>query len=170
MKKMLKRTFILFITITIIITNIAFAVSKKDSTDLQNKINQAKDNLKDVNNDKNDAENEVDKLQDEIDEYQGSIDTLNDKLDDLNNSINENEKKLKEKQKEYNENSDLLDERLVTIYEAGTVSYLDVLLSSDSLVDFISNYYLITELTSYDLDLLEQMQKEKQEIEDTKKQ
>lgn len=170
MKEMLKKTFILLITITIIITNTAFAVSKKDSTDLQNKIDQAKDDLEDVNNDKSDAENEVDKLQSEIDEYQGSIDTLNDKLDDLNNSIKENEENLKEKQKEYNENSELLDERLVTIYEAGTVSYLDVLLSSDSLVDFISNYYLITELTSYDLDLLEQMQKEKQEIEDTKKQ
>ena len=168
MKKMLKKTFIILIAITIIITNTTLAVSQKDSTDLQNKINEAKDDLKDVNNNKSEAEKQVDSLQSQIDKYQSSIDSLNDKLDDLNNSIEENEAKLEEKQKEYDKNSELLDERLITIYEAGTVSYLDMLLTSSSLVEFISNYYLITELTSYDLDLLEQMDKEKKEIEEIK--
>lgn len=168
MKKMLKKTFILLIAITIIITNTTLAVSQKDSTDLQNKINEAKDNLKDVNSNKSEAEKQVDTLQSQIDKYQSSIDSLNDKLDDLNNSIEENKYKLEEKQKEYDKNSELLDERLITIYEAGTVSYLDMLLTSSSLVEFISNYYLITELTSYDLDLLEQMEEEKKEIEEIK--
>ena len=60
MKKMLKKTFILLIAITIIVTNTTLAVSQKDSTDLQNKINEAKDDLKDVNNNKSEAEKKPD--------------------------------------------------------------------------------------------------------------
>jgi len=38
------------------------------------------------------------------------------------------------------------------------------LLTSQSLTDFISNYYLISELTQYDTDLLEKLQEQKKEI------
>ena len=43
------------------------------------------------------------------------------------------------------------------------------MLSSTSLTEFISNYYLISELASYDLDLLEQIQNEQKQIDETKK-
>ena len=39
-------------------------------------------------------------------------------------------------------------------------SYLDVMLSSENLTDLISNYYLVSELATYDAELLEKIQKE----------
>ena len=52
---------------------------------------------------------------------------------------------------------ELLEKRLVALYESGTTTYLDVLLSSESLSDFISKYYLIAQLADYDQELLERI-------------
>lgn len=169
MKQMLKKILAIVIIAILSMTNISLGVSSQDSKDLQDKIDKTKEQLKDVNTNKTDTEKQVDDIQTKIDEYQGSIDSLNDRLDTLNTTITENEKKLEEQQNKYNENSKLLDERLVTMYENGTVSYIDLLLSSSNLTEFISNYYLISELASYDLDLLEQIQNEQKQIEETKK-
>lgn len=169
MKQILKRILAISIVAVMFMTNITLGVSTQDSKDLQEKIDKTKEQLNDVNATKTDTEKQVDDIQTRINEYQGSIDSLNDQLDTLNSNISDNEKKLEEQQRAYEENSDLLDERLVTIYENGNVSYLDLLLSSSNLTEFISNYYLISELASYDLDLLEQIQKEQKQIEETKK-
>ena len=168
MKIILRRILTLLILFIMIITNISLGVSSQDSQDLQDKIDKTKDQLNEVNKNKTDTEKQVEDIQNKIDECQGDIDSLNDELDTLNTNIQENQKKLEEKQENYEKNSDLLDKRLVTIYESGSVSYLDMLLSSSSLTEFISNYYLITELASYDLDLLEQIENEQKEIEETK--
>ena len=58
---------------------------------------------------------------------------------------------------------------MVAVYEAGETSYLDFLLTSQSLSDFISNYYLVSELTKYDTELLEKLQEQKNEIQNAKK-
>ena len=169
MRQMLKKVLAIIILVIMFINNISLGISSQDSQELQDKIDKTKEQLNDVNTTKTDTEKQVDNIQTKIDEYQGSIDSLNDQLDTLNTNITENEKKLEEQQKTYDKNSELLDQRLVTIYENGSVSYLDLLLSSSSLTEFISNYYLISELASYDLDLLEQIQNEQKQIEETKK-
>lgn len=168
MKQKLKEILVIITTLVVFMTNTSLGVSAQDSQDLQDKIDKTKEQLNDVNTTKTDTEKQVDDIQTKIDDYQGDIDSLNDRLDILNTNITENEKKLEEQQKKYEENSKLLDERLVTIYENGSVSYLDLLLSSSNLTEFISNYYLISELASYDLDLLEQIQNEQKQIEETK--
>ena len=48
----------------------------------------------------------------------------------------------------------MLEERIVALYEAGDTTYLDILLSSESISDFISFYYLVSEIEQCDLDLI----------------
>ena len=48
---------------------------------------------------------------------------------------------------------------------ANKKQYLDVILSSKNISDFLSNYFLITELATKDTELLEDMQGKKEEIE-----
>ena len=50
------------------------------------------------------------------------------------------------------------------MYESENTSYLDVILGSKSISDFISSYYLIEEVTSYDMDLLELVEEERNQI------
>ena len=54
------------------------------------------------------------------------------------------------------------------LYESGSTSYLDMLLSADGLSDFISRYYLIGEIAKYDDDLLDTIQREKKQVEKIK--
>ena len=71
-------------------------------------------------------------------------------------------------QEDYTKQEELLEARLVATYEAGETSYLDVLLSSSSITDLISNYYLVTEVATNDSELLEKIQQQKKQIEEAK--
>ena len=44
------------------------------------------------------------------------------------------------KEIEYNEQEKLLDARVIAMYENGETSYLDALLTSTSITDFLSKY------------------------------
>jgi len=48
----------------------------------------------------------------------------------------------------------------------GDVQYLDVLLGSKNIVDFVYNYFLISEMLEYNIKLIEEAASQKQEIED----
>ena len=69
---------------------------------------------------------------------------------------------------DYEKKEELLKARLVAVYESGETSYLDVLLGSESLIDLISNYYLVSEIVISDEELLEEIQKQKENIENSK--
>ena len=87
----------------------------------------------------------------------------------MKNSIKSKETQIKKLEKEYKEKEEAFIERMVAIYEAGQTTYLDVLLSSENIVNFISNYYMIEELAEADNAILDSIQNQQQKIEDTKK-
>ena len=99
----------------------------------------------------------------QIEIYQGEIDLLQ-------SQITENEIKLAQAQENYEKRSKTLANRIVAQYEAGEVTYLDVLVSSESLSDFISNYYMIGEIADMDVSLIKEIEQTKKEIEETKQQ
>ena len=65
------------------------------------------------------------------------------------------EETLIESQQKYDMQKKQLDERLVATYEMGPTTYLDMLLKSKSLSDFLSNYYKISEIAKVDQSLVE---------------
>ena len=132
--------------------------------DNNEKITQAQEEKERVTNEKNQTIDEVNTLTEQITDYQSQINDLDAQIDEANNKLEEQTKKLEEAEKQYNEQQDTLNTRIVALYEAGETSYLDVLLSSESVTDFISNYYIISEIAECDLELLEQIDNQKQEI------
>lgn len=134
----------------------------------QDKIDETKEKKEEITAEKNKTVEEVEKLNTQITDYESQISELETKINDLNNQIKESEEKLEKAQEDYTKQEELLEARLVAIQEAGETSYLDFLLSSDSITDLISNYYLVTELTTNDTELLEKIQKQKEEIEKAK--
>ena len=91
---------------------------------------------------------------------------ISDEVEKLNKQISENEVELKAKQIQYEKINKQAEQILVTMYEKGNMQYLDVLLGSKNLVDFISNYFLLLELMEYNIGLLEEAAKQKQEVEE----
>lgn len=137
--------------------------------ELQNQINEATGQLENVQDELSENLQQVQKLDERIANSQSELDELNTKIAELQTSIDEVGERLKEAEDRYNRQQEILETRLVAMYEAGETNYLDVILSSRSISDFLSNYFLITELAGYETELLEDMEQQKNEIDKEKK-
>ena len=173
MKKIcLKILGVLIIAIISLQYNVVIGATRSElnasSSETDKKIEEAKEELENISAEKSETLQQVEELITQISSYQSEIDELDTKLSEINTQIKDAQNKIDEKQENYDEQQDLLEKRLVATYEAGETSYLDVLLSSSSLTDLISNYYLISEITESDMELMEKIEKEKQEIENAK--
>lgn len=173
MKKLsLKIIGLLIIGIFLLQSSVAIAATKTElnnsKTETDKKIEEAKEELEGIQTEKSETLQEVEKLTTQISEYQSQIDTLDSQISELNGKIEEAQNNLNKAQEDYQKQEELLEARLVATYEAGETSYLDFILSSDSITDLISNYYLVTEVATNDAELLEQIQKQKEEIEKAK--
>lgn len=178
MNKIIGRILILTLTICIATNaNMVFAVTqseinkqKEEQGQVSDKIDDVKEQQKEVEQKKSAAQQQVEKLNSQIDAYENEIDKLELQIEDANKKIEESEKQLKENQEQYDEQQKILEQRLVATYEAGEMSFLDVILNSNGLVDMISNYYLVSEIVEHDTELLEEIEAKKQAIEKSKQQ
>lgn len=137
--------------------------------ELQNQINDATGELEEVQEDLSENLKQVQKLDERIANSQAELDQLNTKITELQTAMDGVEEKLKVAEERYYRQKEILEVRLVAMYESSDTKYLDVILSSRSISDFLSNYFLITELADYDTELLEDMKQQKDEIELAKK-
>lgn len=142
---------------------------KTQQEELQNQIEDASGKLENVQEELSENLQQVQKLDEKIQASQAELAELNTKITDLQEQIKEVGEKLEEAEEKYNKQREILEVRLVAMYETSDTQYLDVILSSRSVSDFLSNYFLITELTNYDTELLEEMKAQKDEIELSKR-
>ena len=168
MKKIYLKILIIFLTIAVLFNSlpIAYAASS-EKNEITKKLQETKDDLKEVNDQKKESQNKVNELSNKIDSYETQINSLKSEIDTKTKEVEEMQKKLDTLEAEREKNQNLLDERLVTLYESGEVSYMDVLLSSADITQFISNYYMIETLTAADKELIQKLEDEKNEIAET---
>ena len=150
------------------VTNSIPAELEKQKEEVDNKIEDANVKLEYVQGELSDTLLKVQETEDKIRQYESEITELADKMQTLQTSIDEATQKLQIASQNYEEKSDLLARRLVAIYEAGDAQYLDILLKSKSVTDFISRSYMIQEIAEYDGILINQIEEEKNNIETTK--
>lgn len=165
---------LILIFIIIFSTNSAFATTEQEQLEAQKQENEKKQNQieaekKEVTNEKESTQKEVDNINSQIQDYQTEITNLDIQIANANQQIEDSNSKLEKAQREYESQQQMLEERIVALYEAGDTTYLDILLSSESLTDFISSYYIVSEIAQCDLDLLKEIDKQKNEIETAKK-
>lgn len=132
--------------------------------ELQGQIQNANDELEDVQIDLSENLQQVQKLDEKITNSQSELEKLNKKIEELTVSINNIEIELKVVEEKYQKQKKIFENRLITMYEAGDTEYLDVILSSKNISDFLSNYFLITEIATYDAELLDDMKQKKDDI------
>lgn len=165
---------ILLILVIVLQSAIVFAVSKEDLKKQQDQnasnIKDAEETIEEIQAKKSATLKEVEKLINQISDYKIQLDELESQISDLQTEIDKTQTEITQKEEEYKEQKELAEEVLVAMYEQGETTYLDVLLTSSSIVDFISNYYLMSELTSYNIELLKNIEKDRIEIEDKKAQ
>ena len=166
----MKKTSLIVITIVLILLSIStvYAISSEEleqkRTELKAKINEAGQNLEQINVELTENLEAINELDKEIYDYEEQIKETTNNIKIIEEKIEQTEEYLKTIETRYEHQKELLEQRLVYAYEAGPTRYLDVLLSSKSIVDFISKYYLISEVLEYDQNLLDGIEKEKKEI------
>lgn len=133
--------------------------------ELKNKINEAGKSIENINIELTENLEAINKLDEEIYSYETQINTISENLENIEKQIKETEDYLDTIQVDYEHQKEVLQERLLYAYEEGPTRYLDVLLNSKSMLDFITNYYLIAELMQYDKDLLDGIERDKEQIE-----
>lgn len=133
-------------------------------SDLQNQLNEANGQLEDVQSDLSDNLKQVEKLDNRIETSERELEEQESKITELRNSIDQIEEELNTITEKYDKQVDLFKKRMVAIYTSGDTQYLDVLLKSRSLTDFISSYYIISQLTDIDENLLNDLETKKKAI------
>ena len=133
--------------------------------DLQDQIQQSHEELEEVQSQLSENLQQIEKLDEKIRESENQIEELDAQVKSLQEEIAGIQSQLDVAEKNYEKQKDIMEKRLVAIYEAGDTKYLDVLLKSSNISEFLSNYYLVTEIASVDKDLLDEVESEKKEIE-----
>ena len=136
--------------------------------ELQNSINEAENRHNEVQTNINTTKSELDSLNEQIGKKQYEVDQITLELETLTAEVEKLTGELNEAQEKYDHQYDMLCKRIVAQYKRGKVSYLDVLLGSNSLSDFISNYYIVSKIAEYDTQLLEDIEEQRQYIEKAK--
>lgn len=179
MRHIRKREVVILLTMSIVLVILgnAFSVFAATSSELKNQqqnnqkqIDDAKDEQEKIKSQMSSIQKEVENLNATIASYENEIDDLTDQIDETASKIDKMSQELDNKQKELEEKEKLLEKRLVATYKAGDTSYLDLLLSSGSLTDFLSNYYLIEQLNDSDSKLIDTIKETKAQIEESKTQ
>lgn len=173
MKKYI-RSFLAILIIVVLVSgnSIIYAASKteinKDLDSTDNLISQKEDEIEDVQAQMSDAMKEINKLNAQISGYEEEIGLLDDQLEELEASIKVQEENLEVEEKNYEKQEELFKQRLIVLYESGETSYIDVLLGSDSITEFLSYYYMMAEIAEADMQMLKSIEEKKQEIQANK--
>ena len=144
MKKDILQKIITVLVVIAIISSYCFMTFASEVSDKQEEknrltqeINEAKDRLKSIQSEENTAKSELEKIPDQLYEVQNELARLKEELNELEEKVEAKNKEIAKEEKEIEAKNKLLKERMVALYEAGDVSFLDVLLNSTGIIDFI---------------------------------
>ena len=111
---------------------------------------------------------EVSEINQQILDKQIEIETLEAQENEIMIYIDKAEEELEKSTEKYEKQKSVLEQRLVAMYEMGQTSYLDLLLNSKGIIEFLSNYYMINEIATADEELLKTVNNEKKYNENLK--
>lgn len=170
----MKKRYITIVTIATIVLCGMYSVVKADylsdlkaeKEQITEELNQASEGLEDLQIEITEALEAITKIEAQIIEGETALEKTEKQITEIEEEIKEIEEKLEYIETDYEKQKDALQKRLVALYEMGETTYLDVLLNSKNITDFISKYYLIGEIAQYDSDLLDTIEREKTKIEE----
>lgn len=177
MKKTLSMILGVLITIVLLMNHVEVLAKSAEQEELENEkskvdsqIKEAQEKQEQLEAEKSETMKTVESLITQISSVQKEVDELESKISDLQTEISSRERDIEQKEEEYNEQERLLDARIVALYKSGDTSYLDVLLTSSSITDFLAKYYMAEELINYDKELMQSIKQQKADIETEKTQ
>lgn len=122
--------------------------------------------LNDIESEVESTKSDLEALVSSIESQQAEIDRIQDSMDEKQAEIEKAQKDIEETIQDIEERQDGLNNRLRTMYKNGSVGYLDVLLGSNSISEFITNLEMIQRIYRNDQKTLEVLEKQQKELEE----
>ena len=172
---MSKKRWIYFSLVLILLLNYAIALADNELDDLRKKqksttqeMNKKEKEIKGLKNQTRDITAQIEDLDREMDLASKELDKAERDLERLNINIEKATAELGEAEERIEEKQDIFNSRLRVMYKNGNVGYLEVLLSSKDISDFLSRKDMVKAITDHDVDLIKYM-KEQRDIIDEKR-
>ena len=139
--------------------------AKQQTAENENKIDEAREKKEEIANEKSETMKTVEGLISKISDAETEVDDLQDKVQSLQTQISIKEKDIQQMEEEYTKQEELLDARIVAMYERSQTSFLEVMLNASSMTDALAKYYAASELLESDKELIQQTKDQKAKIE-----
>jgi murein DD-endopeptidase MepM/ murein hydrolase activator NlpD len=147
------------------------ATSVAESTSLQEQLKQVqqkqqqtKDKLSEQKKTVKDYTSAVAALNNSISRKEEEIAALNERISETDKILEQTEAELEKAEEELRESTEILLKRLKGIYQAGEVSYLEVLLEAENFSDLINRVELLQKIAEQDKEIMKEVEKEKDRI------
>ena len=139
--------------------------SQKQLNDVQESINDKKEKLDGVNQEKTTVEKSLGDLGEKMKNSSATLTLLNGKIFELGSQLGETEKLATQNETSLQEQNELLKKRIRAIYINGNKKYLNILLSSTSISDFVGRVDSLIRIIEFDKDLITNIEAQKKVLE-----
>lgn len=142
----------------------------RELQELQREIEKYRDQLQSKKRDENSIMNELTRLEQQLNLSEKELEYIQARISYLNEELESTAQQIKEIEKKLEAQKEAFNSRLVSIYKAGQVSYLEVLLTSQNLSDFMARLHYLKEIASRDTVLMQEYVATRAELEAKKQQ
>jgi len=161
----------IFLVLSALTFMITYSVFGETIEELQEQKNELNNQIQNINNEISSIQDNINgvsvqlkRLNEQIAAFQENLSKSNRKLAQTQMSVDAITVELEEAEKDYNRQKNLLEKRMVAMYQGGDTVYLDVLLSSTSIEDFLSRFYYLSKMAAFDQRLMKEVSNAKQDI------
>lgn len=170
MKYFKKHIFILVAIILISNCLLVFADETIDSlkqkkAETEEKIESVEKKIEELKSQTKDVEEQIAELDKEIDVAATELSKVEKELEILNQEIEKTTMELEEAEKNIEDKKDVFHERLRVMYKKGSVGFLEVLLASADIGDFLTRQSMIQAIVDHDTELIRYMKEQRDIVE-----
>lgn len=137
---------------------------KKQQAEDQNKLNNVQGQISGLQGQQSEVGGEIDELDANVVEIIASVDIIKDEIVEKEEQIDETEAEYEVAKQQEEEQYAAMKLRIKFMYEQGDISYVQLLMTSDSLGDMVNKADYIEQLYEYDRKMLEEYQAAKEYV------
>jgi murein DD-endopeptidase MepM/ murein hydrolase activator NlpD len=140
----------------------------KERDSLKEKREENQKNMKETKKNISNVSEEIAELDKQINDVSKKLGDAEENLTKINADIGKVKKQLEKSEKNISKKTDTFNSRLRVMYKNGNIGYLEVLLSSANIRDFLQRKDMIQSIVNYDKNLLKYMKSQRDIIQTSK--
>lgn len=172
---MLKKRISIYLLVMLILSlNIVTAYAsnldnlKKEQKDLDKQIKNTKTQINAIDTKTKDVSKQISELDKKMDQATVDLEKVEKELNSIEENIIKTANELEEAEVTLEDKKDTFNKRIKVMYMNGNVGFLEILLSSENIKDFLSRQDMVESIAEHDKDLIKFM-KEQRDLIDAKK-